>query len=68
MFMVIETAGRLDEGCVELLDLTGRLVRKLSLTGRTTLVETSDLEDGIYTYRVLHEHGQLISGRVMICH
>ena len=42
---------------IELLDVTGKLLRTISATGETTSINVSSLADGMYFVRVTTEAG-----------
>ena len=44
---------------IELLDVTGKLLRTISATGETTSINVSDLADGMYFVRVTTEAGMV---------
>lgn len=53
------------EGSIEIVDLSGRVVKVVAVTSTTTRVDVSDLASGMYTYRL---NGQAAAGKVQIAH
>jgi hypothetical protein len=59
----VETA--MEEGSIEIIDMTGRVVKTQVINSKTTRMNMSDLASGMYTYRVVGTNQQ---GKVQVSH
>lgn len=54
-----------EEGSIEVIDMTGRVVKTAVINSTTTRIDMTDLAAGMYTYRVV---GQNQNGKVQVAH
>jgi len=54
-----------EEGAIEVVDMTGRIVKTAAINSTSTRLDMSDLAAGMYTYRVV---GQNQNGKVQVVH
>jgi hypothetical protein len=59
----VETS--VEEGTIEIIDMTGRVVKTQMITSKTTRMNMTDLASGMYTYRVVGVNQQ---GKVQVAH
>lgn len=52
------------EGAIEILDMTGRVVKTAVINSNNTMIDVTDLASGMYTYRV----NGVTTGKVQIAH
>lgn len=62
-FFTVETS--VEEGTIEIIDMTGRVVKSQVINSNTTRMNMSDLASGMYTYRVV---GTSQQGKVQVAH
>lgn len=56
----------IEEGSVQLFDLTGSLVRSINFSGNNVSIERNDLAAGTYMYQVCSKEKPVASGRIIV--
>lgn len=54
------------EGTLEIIDMTGRVVKSVNITNAQTVINVSDLASGVYTYRVVAS--SVATGKIQVAH
>lgn len=62
---VLNVQTSVEEGSIEVIDMTGRVVKTANINSTSTRIDVSDLAAGMYTYRVV---GQNQQGKVQVAH
>ena len=57
-----------DLQAIKLYDITGRLVRRITIYGTTTELDVKDLDDGIYFIQAIHSDGNTSTQKFVITH
>lgn len=55
-----------NEGVIEIIDMTGRVVKTANINSTSTYMNVTDLADGMYTYRVTTTN--VVTGKVQVAH